>query len=99
MPSNYSAILFGSLPLIAGGPDPSKSYNSYQRFESELHCEQWPGLQGVDHHNLPCIVEHYVPKGEAAPVENALAFCSGHFQVVMEDQELRVKIKSNRLQM
>jgi hypothetical protein len=98
MPSNYSAIIFGSLPLIAGGPDPTKPYNSYQRFESELHCDRWPALISVDHGNLPCVVEHYVSKGEAAPVENALAFCSGLLQVVMEDEQLRVKIKSIRLQ-
>jgi len=98
MPSNYSAIFFGTFPLLTGGPDPTKPHNSYQRFESKLYCAQWPALKGVDHDNLPCIVEHYVPKGEPAPVENALAFISGLFQVVMEEEQLRVKIKSNRLQ-
>jgi hypothetical protein len=98
MPSNYPAILFGSLPLLAGGPDPDKHSHSFQRFESELYCEQWPGLIGVDHRNLPCIIYHYISEGEVAPVENALAYCSGTFQVVMEDGQLLVRIRTVRLQ-
>jgi hypothetical protein len=98
MPANYPALIFGSLPLIAGGPDPTKPNHSYQHFESELYCDRYPGLIGVEHRNLPCVIDHYVPEGEAAPVENALAYCSGTFQVLMEDGQLQVKIRTVRLQ-
>ena len=98
MPTNYPAIIFGSLPLITGGPDPTKPNHSYQRFESELYCQRWPELLGVDHSNLKCVIEHYVSEGEAAPMENALVYCSGTFQVVLEDEQLLVKIKTIRLQ-
>jgi hypothetical protein len=98
MPTNFPAMIFGSLPLMAGGPDPTKPSHSYQRFESELYCQRWPALLNVDHSDIPCIVDHYVSQGEAAPTENAIAFCSGAFQVVMEDDRFLVKIRTFRLQ-
>jgi hypothetical protein len=98
MPTNYPAILFGSLPLIAGGPDPTKPNHSYQLFESQLFCQRRPELIGVDHDNLRCVIDHYVSQGDEAPVENALTFSSGTFQVVVEDGQLLVKMKTIRLQ-
>jgi hypothetical protein len=41
MPTTYPAFIFGSLPLIAGGPDPSKSSSSFQRYQFPIdimHC-------------------------------------------------------------
>jgi hypothetical protein len=98
MPTNYPTIIFGSMPLLAGGPDPTKPNHSYQRFEGVLYCLIWPEVEGVDHSNLKCVVEHYVSEGEVAPMENALVYCSGTFQVVVEDEQLLVKVKTLRLQ-
>jgi hypothetical protein len=99
MPANYPALIFGSLPLLSGGPDPTKPNHSYQHFDTQLFCgNHYPALIGVDHSNLPCAIDHYVPEGEPAPVENSLAYCSGTFQVLIEDKQPQVKIRTVRLQ-
>ena len=98
MPTNFPAIIFRSLPLVSSGPDPTKWSNSYLSFVSELYCgEHWPNLLGVDHDGIKCVIEHYTSVGEVAPMENSLAYCSGTFQVTVEDGQPLVKIKAVRL--
>ena len=94
MPTNFPAIIFRSLPLVSGGPDPTKWSNSYLSFVSELYCgEHWPNLLSVDHNEIKCVIEHYASVGEVAPMENSLTYCSSTFQVMIEDGQLLVKIK------
>ena len=98
MPSNYPAILFGAMPLLKGGPDPRRTHNAFQRFESQIWCERALPLYGIQMDPIPCIIEHYVTDSQLAPLKNALAQCSGSFKVVSDGAINTIVLKTFRLQ-
>jgi hypothetical protein len=97
MPNNYPSIVFGDVPLIEGGPDPTKTNNAFQRFDSHMFCDAFHGIVGVKADAVPCVIEYYLTDGETMPIEESLAQCSGTLKCWMEDGVLKVWIKAFRL--
>ncbi|KAI9882278.1 MAG: hypothetical protein M1823_005978, partial [Watsoniomyces obsoletus] len=97
MPTNYPARISGWLPLLEGGAAPNKTSNAYQQWESQLLCPITLPIIGVAHDPIACIIDHYVPVSEVAPVEGALIYYSGQFQVRKEEGDFKVYIKTLRL--
>jgi hypothetical protein len=97
MPTTYSAFIFGSLPLVAGGANQAKSSSAFQAFQTSLYCQPQLTLTGVDHNNLDGEIEYFVPEGEDLPLQGALAYCGGSFRILMDGDHPVVKIKAEHL--
>jgi hypothetical protein len=52
---------------------------------------------GVNHGSLDCSVYYFVPEGEDFPAPGTLAYCSGSFKVVMEEDRPLIKLKAEHL--
>ncbi|KAI9842380.1 MAG: hypothetical protein M1837_007300 [Sclerophora amabilis] len=100
MPSTSPALFVNILPLMSGGPDPTKQSSSYQRFENRLFCGYWPPVVGINHDLVDCVIEHYVTPEEALPIEESMVMCVGTLKVLAKTATapLIVRVKTLSLQ-